>query len=211
MSGPCLSSNVAVHPLRPATRLRLGKPLPHQLADRPQAPPLAPSQALGRSACAKRPHPVLLQLSLNYPNLKGRLLTCYSPVRRFPPPCGDFSLDLHVLTTPLAFTLSQDQTLRTKSFSSTSSPLHALSFSNVLFVLFNLNILPSTLAQSKSQRPLPPSSAYHISITLTLLSILFLTFYFLFLISVFSLTYSLPLRLPHQTFYTRHHLTLHQL
>ncbi len=32
-SEPCLSFSVADHPLRPATRLRLGRPLPHQLAD----------------------------------------------------------------------------------------------------------------------------------------------------------------------------------
>ena len=33
-SGQCLSSDVAGQPLSPATRLRLGGPLPHQLADR---------------------------------------------------------------------------------------------------------------------------------------------------------------------------------
>ncbi len=38
-SGPCLSSSVADHPLRPATRLRLGGPLPRQLADGPRAAP----------------------------------------------------------------------------------------------------------------------------------------------------------------------------
>jgi hypothetical protein len=38
---PCLSAVVADRPLSPATRHRLGKPLPHQLADRTQAPPLA--------------------------------------------------------------------------------------------------------------------------------------------------------------------------
>src|ERR1041385_8824353 len=32
-SGPCLSASVAEHPLRPATRLSLCEPLPHQLAD----------------------------------------------------------------------------------------------------------------------------------------------------------------------------------
>ena len=36
MSGPCLSSSVADHPLRPATRLSLGEPLPRQQADRPR-------------------------------------------------------------------------------------------------------------------------------------------------------------------------------
>jgi hypothetical protein len=38
-SGPCLSPSVADHPLRPATRRRLGRPSPHQQADRPRAHP----------------------------------------------------------------------------------------------------------------------------------------------------------------------------
>jgi hypothetical protein len=42
----------------------------------------------------------------------GRLPTCYSPVRRFTHGVAPtFSLDLHVLGAPLAFALSQDQTL----------------------------------------------------------------------------------------------------
>ena len=41
MSGPCLSSSVAGHPLRPATRHRLGEPLPHQLTNRTRAHPQA--------------------------------------------------------------------------------------------------------------------------------------------------------------------------
>jgi hypothetical protein len=45
VSGPCLSSSVADHPLRPATRLCLGGLLPHQQADRPRAPPKAPFRA----------------------------------------------------------------------------------------------------------------------------------------------------------------------
>ena len=32
-SGPCLSSSVTDHPLRPVTDRRLGEPLPHQLAN----------------------------------------------------------------------------------------------------------------------------------------------------------------------------------
>ena len=32
-SGPCLSSSVAVHPLRSANHRRLGEQLPHQLAN----------------------------------------------------------------------------------------------------------------------------------------------------------------------------------
>ena len=44
--GPPLRSRVAAHPLRPATRLSLGEPLPHQQADRPRTPHKAPLQAL---------------------------------------------------------------------------------------------------------------------------------------------------------------------
>src|SRR5258708_14355656 len=40
-SGPCLSPSVADHPLRPATDHRLGRPLPHQLANPTRAPPKA--------------------------------------------------------------------------------------------------------------------------------------------------------------------------
>jgi hypothetical protein len=57
-------------------------------------------------------HAVLATLSSSYPPPEGRLPTRYSPVRRstqgVAPP---FSLDLHVLGTPPAFVLSQDQTL----------------------------------------------------------------------------------------------------
>jgi hypothetical protein len=55
---------------------------------------------------------VLAILSDGCPPLKGRLPTCYSPVRRFTrQPKPPFSLDLHVLSPPLTFALSQDQTL----------------------------------------------------------------------------------------------------
>src|SRR5690625_7434974 len=64
---------------------------------------------------------VLAHVSASYPNLTGRLPTCYSPIRRSfhkRPPEG-FSLlpalDLHVLGTPPAFVLSQDQTLHKSS------------------------------------------------------------------------------------------------
>ncbi len=58
-------------------------------------------------------HPVLATVSRGYPGVQGRFLTCYSPVRRFPPPRRVVSsLDLHVLGAPPAFVLSQDQTLR---------------------------------------------------------------------------------------------------
>src|SRR5882672_8397696 len=61
------------------------------------------------------PYPVLALLSEGYPGVRGRLLTCYAPVRHCTQrPKSPFSSDLHVLSTPPAFVLSQDQTLRTK-------------------------------------------------------------------------------------------------
>ena len=60
---------------------------------------------------------VLAVVSNCCPPLKGRLLTRYSPVRHCPSlPLAEasfqeFSFDLHVLGTPPAFVLSQDQTL----------------------------------------------------------------------------------------------------
>ena len=65
----------------------------------------------------KQRYEVLIIVSNGYPSAKGRLPTRYSPVRRFPlihfdeSPFIRFSLDLHVLGTPPAFILSQDQTL----------------------------------------------------------------------------------------------------
>ena len=65
---------------------------------------------------------VLAVVSNCCPPLKGRFLTRYSPVRHCPLLQLDessfhrFSFDLHVLSTPPAFVLSQDQTLHDRSF-----------------------------------------------------------------------------------------------
>src|SRR6185369_17933942 len=56
-------------------------------------------------------HLVLARLSPGYSKPEGRLPTCYSPVRRSTHP-KTFARDLHVLGTPPAFVLSQDQTLQ---------------------------------------------------------------------------------------------------
>ena len=55
--------------------------------------------------------------SPRYPPVAGRLHTRYAPVRRSPPGyCYPaLPLDLHVLSLPLAFILSQDQTLHCKN------------------------------------------------------------------------------------------------
>jgi hypothetical protein len=60
----------------------------------------------------RRYYAVLAKVSLSYPPLQGRLVTCYSPVRHFTHGIATtFSFDLHVLGTPPALILSQDQTL----------------------------------------------------------------------------------------------------
>ena len=104
---------MAGHPLRPATRQSLGRPLPHQQADRPRAHP-PPKNLPTPHHAVQGEYPVLATLSGSYPRVKGRLLTCYSPVRRSSTPKRAFPLDLHVLSTPPAFVLSQDQTLHRK-------------------------------------------------------------------------------------------------
>ena len=66
MYGPCLSAIVGGHALTPPIRRSLGRPLPHQLADRCRAtpPPILRSLIL-------RPHAVLPRLSTSYPTEKG--------------------------------------------------------------------------------------------------------------------------------------------
>ena len=63
---------------------------------------------------------VLVRISPGYPPPMGRLHTRYAPVRRSPAVhcCTPLPLDLHVLGLPLAFILSQDQTLHCKNFCS---------------------------------------------------------------------------------------------
>ena len=100
---------MAVHPLRPATRRRLGEPLPHQLADRARAPPPA-HLCFNLSA-----YGVLASASRRCPPLKDSFSCCTHPsATPYATPCYHFmtpSFNLHVLRTPPAFILSQDQTL----------------------------------------------------------------------------------------------------
>ena len=68
---------MAVCPLRPATDLRLGAPLPHQLANQPRAPSSAIFTFLLSDLCG---------ISFGFPKLfptKEWIPTCYSPVRHF--------------------------------------------------------------------------------------------------------------------------------
>src|SRR5690349_13495481 len=59
-----------------------------------------------------RSYPVLDPVSQAYPRVGGRSPTCYSPVRHSCTPERALPFDLHVLSTPPAFVLSQDQTLQ---------------------------------------------------------------------------------------------------
>ena len=103
---------MADRPLRPATRRCLGEPLPHQLADRPRDPPRAPEHFFTRpcdhvkaSGISRR-----FQRLSRSPGQVSHVLLTRSPLS--PGPKSGFSFDLHVLGTPPAFVLSQDQTLR---------------------------------------------------------------------------------------------------
>ena len=102
---------MAGRPLRPATDHRLGRPLPHQLANRPQAPPKArPKRFPHQPSPATRAYAELPRVSRGYPPPRGRLPTCSSPVRHVSRPKAT-PFDLHALGTPPALILSQDQTL----------------------------------------------------------------------------------------------------
>ncbi len=91
-SGPCSSSSVADHPLRPANHRRLGRPLPYQLANGPQAdlPAAASSRGHLLPQVPKNSwsYLVLAPLSVCYPKPECTLPTCHSPVRHFTHPEG---------------------------------------------------------------------------------------------------------------------------
>ena len=107
---------MADHPLRSATDRCLGGPLPHQQANQTQVHP-SPINLWRKSHVTPPRYQVLIPVSQGYPCVRGRLPTRYSPVRRYPflqsteVSIRKFPLDLHVLGTPPAFILSQDQTL----------------------------------------------------------------------------------------------------
>ena len=117
MYGPCFSSIVGGHPLRSPTRRRLGEPLPHQLADGTQVPPKAncsfSHRFLNPETTCGISNPFGL-LSHTLGQVTNALLT-RSPLGYFVL-LQSTSFDLHVLGTPPAFILSQDQTLRKKFF-----------------------------------------------------------------------------------------------
>ena len=113
MSGPCLSSSVAGRPLRPATRRSLGKLLPYQQADRPRAPLKAPGCPGFNFAITCGINSPFGELSPTSRQMTHVLRT-RSPLAQPSIATRLDPFDLHVLSTPPAFVLSQNQTLRRK-------------------------------------------------------------------------------------------------
>jgi hypothetical protein len=118
VSGPCLSSSVAGRPLRPATRHCLGGPLPRQLADRPRAHP----ETLAFTNFDFGMMPSLVICGINPPfgglsPISGQVAHVLLTLAPLTPRCiatPENPFDLHVLSTPPAFVLSQNQTLHKK-------------------------------------------------------------------------------------------------
>ena len=101
---------MAVHPLRPATYLRLGGPLPLQLANRTQGSPQASPFITKLCSLMTLSGLVSSFLLLS----RSRRQVPYALLTRPPwlPWCKHhFPIDLHVLSILSAFILSQDQTL----------------------------------------------------------------------------------------------------
>ncbi len=109
MYGPCRSSIGGGQALTPPSRRRLGGPLPRQLADSPQASP--------RAHCCLYPfgnYRELANLSASCARLWGEFLRVTTPsaTKHFYLLLNkNVPFDLHALSTPPAFILSQDQTL----------------------------------------------------------------------------------------------------
>ena len=107
---------MAGRPLRPATRHSLGGLLPRQLADRPRAHP-------GAAACATFDIPQMLAVVLcginstfaelsRSPRQIAHVLRTLAPLNPTNIATSEIPFDLHVLSTPPPFVLSQNQTLR---------------------------------------------------------------------------------------------------
>ena len=145
------------HPLRPPTHRRLGEPLPHQLANGTHAHPL-PSELSPLNHAIPWAYGALIRISPGYSPVKGRLHTRYAPVRRSQVSEETLPLDLHVLGLPLAFILSQDQTLRciiTSNFKSSSMFVFILKNAVSLFLNTSKNL---SCVISKNSRPYSSTS-----------------------------------------------------
>ena len=114
------------------------------------------------------PMKALIPLSGSYPPVEGRLHTCYAPLRHSRSSIAkNLPFGLHVLGLPLAFILSQDQTLHSinlvlypyrtglhlllplRKSKKTRNPCHLISVSSI-FVLTSLLFSKSILSRINS-------------------------------------------------------------
>ena len=139
-SGPCLSTSVGDRPLRSPTHRGLGGPSPRRLPNgthaRPPAPLGSPDQGMppGRRTAY---HPAFP------PAVRLRGVGCIRvahPSATLAAPKGRLPSDLHVLGLPLAFILSQDQTLRC----------------TIVFLFFSVSWAPLSFLGSLSATPSLP-------------------------------------------------------
>ena len=81
--------------------------------------PIPYRKSFPRGPCGQLEHPALPPVSRSYSGVWGRSVTHYSPVRHSHgrSKLQPIPFDLHVLSTPPAFILSQNRTLHKKTFS----------------------------------------------------------------------------------------------
>ena len=139
-------------PLRTPRHRRHGGPLPLHLANATRANLFPPSRAFTGPGCPGPAHGVLDRVSTACPPGRGMLLTRYAQEALLLPA---LPLDLHVLSLPLAFILSQDQTLHCICFLiSLACPALKRIFVSV-FVL-----LSSSIPINFSQNPASPKPSF---------------------------------------------------
>ena len=111
-SGPCLSTSVGDRPLRSPSHRSLGGPSPRQQANGTHARPPPRRRLADREMPPHRPIRYYPAFPPAIPVRGAGCIRVTHPSATLAPPKGRLPFDLHVLGLPLAFILSQDQTLR---------------------------------------------------------------------------------------------------
>ena len=113
-SGPCLSTSVGDRPLRSPSHRSLGGPSPRQQANGTHARPVP---RLRFARLGMPPSGPMAYYPAFPPAIRlvgAGCIRVTHPCATLMPPKGHLPSDLHVLGLPLAFILSQDQTLHCK-------------------------------------------------------------------------------------------------
>ena len=119
---------MAVQPLSPATDRRLGEPLPHQLANQTRAHLSAIKSLITKSCGFVMLCGIISRFQLLSPSERqiAHVLLTRPPLARGASTFRSF--DLHVLSVPPAFVLSQDQTLNLSCILTSVSTRYDLSY-----------------------------------------------------------------------------------